>query len=131
MQCEYTKHFESVRRIRNACAHNVCMLASFKSVPGFKSDLETNFELLDGNIGIGNGTISSCMKVPLLKDFAVMLSVYIKLISSPKTHLLPIIPLLRHLHYNLHQGFDVYFRLEALVAALLTSIGEYDVSEYL
>lgn len=41
MQCEYTKHFESVRRIRNACAHNVCMLASFKSVPGFKSDLET------------------------------------------------------------------------------------------
>ena len=84
MQCEYTKHFESVRRIRNACAHNVCMLASFKSVPGFKSDLETNFELLGGNIGIGNGTISSCMKVPLLNDFAVMLSVYTKLISSPK-----------------------------------------------
>ena len=83
-QCEYTKHFESVRRIRNACAHNVCMLASFKSVPGFKSDLETNFELLGGNIGIGNGTISSCMKVPLLNDFAVMLSVYTKLISSPK-----------------------------------------------
>lgn len=84
MQCEYTKHFESVRRIRNACAHNVCMLASFKSVPGFKPDLETNFELLGGNIGIGNGTISSCMKVPLLNDFAVMLSVYTKLISSPK-----------------------------------------------
>ena len=84
MQCEYKKHFESVRRIRNACAHNVCMLASFKSVPGFKSDLETNFELLGGNIGIGNGTISSCMKVPLLNDFAVMLSVYTKLISSPK-----------------------------------------------
>ena len=84
MQCEYTKHFESVRRIRNACAHNVCMLASFKSVPSFKSDLETNFELLGGNIGIGNGTISSCMKVPLLNDFAVMLSVYTKLISSPK-----------------------------------------------
>lgn len=84
MQCEYTKHFESVRRIRNACAHNVCMLASFKSVPGFKSDLETNFELLGGNIGIGKGTISSCMKVPLLNDFAVMLSVYTKLISSPK-----------------------------------------------
>ena len=131
MQCEYTKHFESVRRIRNACAHNVCMLASFKSVPGFKSDLETNFELLGGNIGIGNGTISSCMKVPLLNDFAVMLSVYTKLISSPKTHLLPVIPLLRHLPYNLHQGVDEYFSLEALVAALLTSIGEYDVSEYL
>ena len=83
-KCEYTKHFESVRRIRNACAHNVCMLTSFKAVSGFKPDLETNFELLSGNIGIGNGTISSCMKVPLLNDFAVMLSVYTKLISSPK-----------------------------------------------
>lgn len=84
MTCEYTKHFESVRRIRNACAHNVCMLASFKPVQGFKSDLETNFELLGGNMGIGSGTISYCMKVPLLNDFAVMLSVYTKLISSPK-----------------------------------------------
>lgn len=84
IKCEYTKHFESVRRIRNACAHNKCMLSSFKPVPGFKPDLETSFELLDGNIGIGNGTISSCMKVPLLNDFAVMLSVYTRLISSPK-----------------------------------------------
>ena len=84
LECEYTKHFESVRRIRNACAHNVCMLSSFKAVQGFKPDLEINFELLGGNIGIGNGTISSCLKVPLLNDFAVMLSVYTKLISSPK-----------------------------------------------
>lgn len=84
LKCEYTKHFDSVRRIRNACAHNVCMLASLKPVQGFKSDLETNFELLGGNIGIGSGTISYCMKVPLLNDFAVMLSVYTKLVSSPK-----------------------------------------------
>lgn len=84
LKCEYTKHFDSVRRIRNASAHNVCMLSSFNAVPNFKSDIETNFELLQGNIGIGNGTISSCMKVPLLNDFAVMLSVYTKLISSPK-----------------------------------------------
>ena len=84
MGCEYTKHFDAVRRIRNACAHNHCMLSSFKAVQNFKPDLETSFELLGGNIGIGNGTISSCMKVPLLNDFAVMLSVYTKLISSPK-----------------------------------------------
>ena len=43
LKCEYTKHFDSVRRIRNACAHNVCMLSSFKAAPGFKSDLETSF----------------------------------------------------------------------------------------
>lgn len=35
------------------------------------------------------------------------------------------------LFYRLHQGVDEYFNLEAFVAALLTSIGEYDVSEYL
>ena len=51
--------------------------------------------------------------------------------TSRKFNLLPVIPLLSHLPYNLHQGFDVYSSLEALVAALLTSIGEYNVSEYL
>ena len=55
----------------------------------------------------------------------------LKLPYIPKTHLLPVIPLLCSLPYNLHHGFDEYFKLEALVAALLTSIGEYDVSEYL
>ena len=35
MQCEYKKHFESVRRIRNACAHNVCMLASLRYSSSF------------------------------------------------------------------------------------------------
>lgn len=45
---------------------------------------QTSFELLQGKLGIGNGVISSCMKVPLLNDFAVLLSVYTKLVSSPK-----------------------------------------------
>ncbi|QNL96543.1 Abi family protein [Treponema sp. Marseille-Q4132] len=84
IKCDYAKHFDSVRRLRNAAAHNICMLCSFKSVQSFKYDLDTSFELLRGNIGIGNGVISSCMKVPLLNDFAVMLSVYTKLITSPK-----------------------------------------------
>ena len=84
LDCEYTKHFDSVRRLRNACAHNFCLLTSFKPVQWFKPDLETSFELLGGKLGISNGTISSSMKVPLLNDFAVMLSVYTKLISSPK-----------------------------------------------
>lgn len=83
LKCEYTKHFDSVRRLRNASAHNICMLCSFKPSSGFKNDIEISFELLQGNIGIGNGVISSCMKVPLLNDFAVMLSVYTRLITSP------------------------------------------------
>ncbi len=83
-ECTYTKYFESVRRIRNACAHNICMISSFKPVNGFKYDVSISFELLQGNIGIGNGVIASCLKVPLLNDFAVMLSVYTKLISSAK-----------------------------------------------
>ena len=84
IKCDYAKHFDSVRRLRNAAAHNICLLCSFKPVQGFKYDIGTSFELLQGNIGIGNGVISSCMKVPLLNDFAVMLSVYTKLITSPK-----------------------------------------------
>ena len=82
--CEYTKHFDSVRHLRNACAHNICMLTNFKPVQNFKADLEINFELLQANLGISNGTISNCMKVPVLNDFAVMLSVYTRLVSSAK-----------------------------------------------
>lgn len=84
MDCEYTNHFYSVRRLRNTAAHNVCLLCSFKPMPNFKYDMGTTFELLQANIGIGNGVISTCMKVPLLNDFTVLLSVYTKLISSPK-----------------------------------------------
>ncbi|MGP1577694.1 MAG: Abi family protein [Treponema sp.] len=82
--CGYSMDFDSVRRLRNAAAHNICMLCSFKPVQNFKYDVGTSFELLQSNIGIGNGVIASCMKVPLLNDFTVMLSVYTKLITSPK-----------------------------------------------
>ena len=84
ISCDYSKHFDSVRRLRNAAAHNICMLTSFKPVQNFKYDVSTSFELLQSNIGIGNGVISTCMKIPLLNDFTVMLSVYTKLITSPK-----------------------------------------------
>lgn len=82
LKCEYINHFDSVRRLRNAAAHNACMLCSFKPASWFHSDLETNFELLNANLGISNGVISSSMKVPVLNDFTVMLSVYTKLITS-------------------------------------------------
>ena len=84
LKCEYTPHFDSVRRLRNAAAHNACMLCNLKPQNWFKADIEINFELLGANLGIGNGVISSCLKVPVLNDFAVMLSNYTKLVSSPK-----------------------------------------------
>jgi hypothetical protein len=84
LKCEYTPHFDSVRRLRNAAAHNSCMLSNFKPQNWFHSDMQTNFELLGANLGIGNGIITTCMKVPVLNDFAVMLRNYTKLISSPK-----------------------------------------------
>ncbi len=84
LKCEYTPHFDSVRRLRNAAAHNACMISNLKSQSWFHPDIETNFELLGANLGIGNGTITTCMKVPVLNDFAVMLSNYSKLISSPR-----------------------------------------------
>jgi len=84
LKCDYTPHFESVRRLRNAAAHNFCLLSNFKPQNWFKSDIEINFELLGANLGIGNGIISSCLKIPVLNDFAVLLSNYTKLVSSPK-----------------------------------------------
>ncbi len=77
-------HLDSVRRLRNAAAHNTCMISNLKPQSWFKSDIEINFELLGANLEVGNGVISSCLKVPVLNDFAVMLSNYVKLISSPK-----------------------------------------------
>ena len=60
------------------------MISNLKPQSWFKSDIEINFELLGANLEVGNGVISSCLKVPVLNDFAVMLSNYVKLISSPK-----------------------------------------------
>ena len=84
LKCEYTPHFDSVRRLRNAAAHNTCMISNLKPQNWFKSDIEINFELLGAKLEVGNGVISSCLNVPVLNDFAVMLSNYVKLISSPK-----------------------------------------------
>ena len=60
------------------------MISNLKPQNWFKSDIEINFELLGAKLEVGNGVISSCLKVPVLNDFAVMLSNYVKLISSPK-----------------------------------------------
>lgn len=84
LKCEYTKHFDSIRRLRNAAAHNACLLCSFKPVSNFPSDLETIFELLQANIGLSNGLITNLMKVPVINDFVVMLSTYTKLITSER-----------------------------------------------
>lgn len=82
LQSEYTKHFDSVRHIRNACAHNVCLLCNFSPIQNFRFDMETSFDLLKKNLGIGSGVITSCLKVPLLNDFAVLLGSYTKVITS-------------------------------------------------
>ncbi|MBR5032425.1 MAG: Abi family protein [Treponema sp.] len=84
LKSEYKSHIDSIRRIRNAAAHNSCMLCNFKPVSNFAYDVGINFDLLDAGLGISPGLITSCLKVPLLNDFAVMLSVYTKLLTSPK-----------------------------------------------
>ena len=78
----WTKQFDAVRRIRNAAAHNSCILCSF--VPRQKGDVETMLELLGGNLGMSQGTISQMMGVPFLNDFTVLLSVYAKMATHPK-----------------------------------------------
>ena len=79
----WTKQFDAVRKLRNAAAHNSCILCSFKPVSSFVGDYETTLELIRGNIGISPGIISNMMRVPFLNDFAVLLSVYTKMATHP------------------------------------------------
>lgn len=84
LKCDYTRHFDSVRRLRNAAAHNSCMLCNFKPQSWFHFDPEISFELLGANLGLGPNVITSSLKIPVLGDFTIMLSNYTRLISSPK-----------------------------------------------
>ena len=82
LKSEFKNHIDSIRRIRNAAAHNSCMLCNFK--PGkYPFDPEISFELAGANLGVSPGTITANLKIPLINDFAVMLSVYTRLITSP------------------------------------------------
>ena len=82
LKSEFKSHIDSIRRIRNAAAHNSCMLCNFK--PGkYPFDPEISFELAGANLGVSPGTITANLKIPLINDFAVMLSVYTRLITSP------------------------------------------------
>ncbi len=81
MEGGWTRQFDAVRRIRNAAAHNSCILCSF--IPRQKGDVETMLELLGGNLGMSQGTISQMMGVPFLNDFTVLLSVYVKMATHP------------------------------------------------
>lgn len=82
LKSEFKNHIDSIRRIRNAAAHNSCMLCNFK--PGkYPFDPEISFELAGANLGVSPETITANLKIPLINDFAVMLSVYTRLITSP------------------------------------------------
>ena len=78
------KHFDSVRRLRNAAAHNSCMLRSLLPEQNFNFDMDVCFELSGNKCGLTPTEISHNMKIPVLNDFAVMLSVYTQMISSPR-----------------------------------------------
>ena len=53
LKSEFNSHIDSIRRIRNASTHNLCMLCNFRSVQKFNYDVEINFELLKADLGIG------------------------------------------------------------------------------
>ena len=82
LKCEYTKQFESIRRLRNASAHNVCILCNFTPFNNFSLDYETYLLLSQANIGMSPTTISQLLRVPVLNDFAVMLHLYTRLCTS-------------------------------------------------
>ena len=81
-KCEFTAQFESIRRLRNGAAHNVCMLCSFTPLGWFNFDVGVSMELIGKLKTLSSGTITQLMKVPVLNDFAVMLSLYTRLATS-------------------------------------------------
>ena len=83
LRSEFKSHIDSIRRIRNAAAHNSCMLCNFKPAQRFNFDSEISFELVGAKLeGIAPGAITTNLKIPLINDFTVMLSVYTRLITS-------------------------------------------------
>lgn len=84
LKCDNLIHLDCVRRLRNAAAHNSCMLCSLKPDNKFFFDTDVCFDLIQSNKGLNPNVISSSMKVPFLNDFAVMLYLYNKNISSEK-----------------------------------------------
>lgn len=84
LNCDNSFHLDCVRRLRNSAAHNSCMLSSLNPVPNFKFDTEVCFDLLQSGKGLNPNVISSSMKVPVLNDFAIMLHLYNKNISSKR-----------------------------------------------
>ena len=81
MEGGWSKQFNAVRNLRNAAAHNSCILCSF--TPVRNGDGETAMELIYGNMGMDSRTIFKMMSVPFLNDFAVLLSVYKKMATHP------------------------------------------------
>lgn len=84
LECRQMSHLSSVRRIRNAAAHNNCMIHNLAPAPQLKYDVETMFALSQSGCGLTPTQVSACMKVPVLNDFAVMLGVYAETVSSER-----------------------------------------------
>ena len=82
IECEYTAQFKSIKNLRNAAAHNVCILCSFTPVKKFEYDAGLCMELTQKLKTLNSGTITCLMKVPVLNDFAVLISLYSRLATS-------------------------------------------------
>lgn len=83
MKDEFAKLFVSVRKIRNASAHNACMLGMLEPQQNFKYDPELFVQFQNVGYRLTRGEVASALKVPFLNDFAVMLKAYSKIVSSP------------------------------------------------
>ena len=73
-----------VRMLRNAAAHNNCLLHTLKSPYIEKEKLNNNYNInaFLGQNGIKNRTLNKSMEKPLLHDFCAMLYLYYKI--APK-----------------------------------------------
>lgn len=73
----------SVRKLRNAAAHNNCLINNLQKTEEFKYNRDVTQFIRDNVTGIGENKITRWMKHPVVHDFIVLLHIYCQVVPQP------------------------------------------------
>lgn len=79
---DYSSYLGSVKYLRNACAHNNCLIYSLKKVKTFSKTTGV-MNALSKAKHIGSATKDHKMSIPVIHDFVTLLLVYNDLLATP------------------------------------------------
>ncbi len=73
----------SVRKLRNAAAHNNCLINNLQKTEDFKYNRDVVQFIRDNISEIGDGKITRWMKHPVVHDYIVLLHTYCQIVPQP------------------------------------------------